>query len=206
MSRLLKALLVSGSAWLLVLLLCLIKHMWCFGSLWLSAGVYTVINFWLYKKLKQNVNQMNAGGTVRNVDYLIIGECIDERRILGNEKSFFSIMSPGRSLNASKEILRHTFSILKDGGTVIIVDKENLPEYSCFDMMWFHDITIKRLGLNKRICKFPLFYAPIKSIYILLQVKNTNRVIYEGDCPDHEIKEFCLLRGLNFKYYKLEKR
>ena len=109
----------------------------------------------------------------------------------------------------AKEILKHTFSILRDGGTVIITSKKGaINGYTCFDTMWFHDITIKRLGLKtkKLLNKFPLFAEPVKSICLLMRADNKGKKINEMLCPDSEIPELCSKRGLNFKYYQIEKR
>ena len=209
MSRLLKLLMIGGCLWVFILVICFIKHLWFLFAVLILIGIYIAVNFALYKKIKNNVNQMNATGTIRNVDFLIIGEYIDVHSLVDDGSSVFVILSPERSLQASKEILRHTFSILRDGGTVIITSpKGALNGYTCFDTMWFHDITIKRLGLKikKLLNKFPLFAEPVKSICLLMRADNKGKKINEMLCPDSEIPKFCSKRGLNFKYYQIEKR
>lgn len=206
MSRFLKMFILGGCVWGIFLVICLTNHWWIFTAVWLLLGGGVVANFALYKQLKQLVNQMNANGTIRNVDYLIIGESIDVHRVIDEKSTFFAILSPERSREASKEILKHTFSILKEAGTVILVDKEkNQKGYSCFDILWFHDITIKRLKLKKIFCKFPFFVKPIASLQILLQLNNASKKLEEIECPDEELKEFCGLRELNLKYYRVKR-
>lgn len=209
MSRFLKFILIGACAWMIIFFLCLKAQKWLFAIVLFILGCCFAINFVLYAKLKKNVNQMNANGTVRNVDYLIIGENFDSSRLVDASSSKFQILSPGRSLYVSKEILRHTFSILKEGGTVIILDKGNKNQkFTCFDTLWLHDITIKRLGLKveRKLNKFPLFLSPIKSICILFNIRNMQSgTPVEMKCPDESIAEFCFKRGLNFKYYLLRK-
>ena len=206
MSRLLKILILGGGLWGLTLVICFIKHLWILLVILILIGVYIAINFALYKELKNNVNQMNATGTIRNVDFLIIGEYIDVHALVDDSSSVFAILSPGKSLQASKEILRHTFSILRDGGTVIVTNERGIMKgYSCFDTMWLHDITIKRLGLKKVLCRFPLFVAPIKSLRLMMKPDKEKITINETLCPDSEIPEFCSKRGLIFKYYQIER-
>ena len=209
MSGLLKLLMVGGSLWVFTLVICFTNHLWFLFVILILIGICVAVNFSLYKKIKNNVNQMNATGTIRNVDFLIIGEYIDVHSLVDDSSSVFAVLSPERSLQASKEILRHTFSILRDGGTVIITNKKGvINDYTCFDTMWFHDITIKRLGLKtkKILNKFPLFVEPVKSICLLMRADNKGKKINKMSCPDSEISEFCSKRGLNFKYYQIEKR
>lgn len=205
MSRLLKLLILGICAWGILLSACFIKKIWIFFFLLLLGGMFFLINLIIYVKLMRSVKQMNASGKIRNVDYLIIGDIFDYNKIIDDSSSIFSILSPNRSLCASKEILRHTFSILKDGGTVIIVDKgKKEKKYTCLDIVWFHDITIKELGLNKKSSRFPLFSEPINSIAFLLNLIDRRKVLIEMECLDKSIKEFCLKRGLFFLYYKLK--
>lgn len=208
MSRILKIILIGACVWVVTLFLCLIAHQWLIAGFLFITGVAFALNFVLYSKLKRSVSQMNASGVIRNVDYLIIGENFDSSRIVDTSNSKFEILSPGRSLCASKEILRHTFSILKEGGTVIIIDKGNkVQKFTCLDTLWFHDVTIKRLNLcyTKKLNKFPLLLSPINSIGILLNVRNKRWMPVEVECPNQSIAEFCSKRGLSFKYYLLKK-
>lgn len=209
MSRLLKLILIGACAWVIIFFMCLVTQKWSFAVILFIIGGCFAINFILYAKLKRNVNEMNATGTIRNVDYLIIGENFDLSGLIDASSSKFQILSHGRVLCASKEILRHTFSILKEEGTVILLDKgSDIRKFTCFDTMWFHDVTIKRLGLKweKELNKFPLFLAPIKSICILLNIGNRRWLPREMKCPDESIVEFCSKRGLNLKYYLLKNK
>lgn len=137
--------------------------------------VFCIMNLIIVSKMRKECAPFNAMSKIRNVDYLVIGDQCKIKEIVPIGKTYVQIAAPGRSFTSSFEILRHTFSILKDnGGVVVIVGKKKSKEkYTIFDLPYFHQVTLKRLGLQrKRILTYiPIIISPIKSIKILFSFK-----------------------------------
>ena len=104
-------------------------------------------------------------------------------------------------MTSSYEILRHTFSILKEESpsAIIAVQKKNLDGgYSAFDIPVFErsPISVKRLGVEdlQKKSKYLLLFYPIRSIQLLIGAKK--------DYPEEmeelplEMQEFCEERGI----------
>lgn len=173
---------------------------------WLLGGLACLINLYVYKMIKTNVHQLNANGIIRNVDYLIIGEQYDYKELIPEQASSFVVLSPKRSLTASFEILKHTFSILKDKGTVIILDKGfRGDEYTVFDIPYFHPVTIRRLKLDKlkKVSIIPLLVSPISTLKMVFPL-HRNAGICEELCPMKEIVNFCIERDIQLTYLKMK--
>lgn len=187
-----------------VLTLYLYKHYLCMAFLLGGTGLFA-INYVVYKKMKQGVDQLNAGGNVRNVDYLVIGEKCNFSDLVPAGSTCFEITAPQRSLVASYEILRHTFSILKENGTVIILDgKKSTGGFSIFDIPFLHAVTIKRLNLHhlKKIYKIPLLVSPIKSLR-LFRAFHIDAHFEDEECPKKEIIQFCESREIKLIYKRV---
>ena len=112
-----------------------------------------------------------------------------------------ALTAPGRSLTSSYEILRHTFSILKEPGAsvVIAVRPANLEgAYTSFDMPVFRrsPTSVKRLGLEglARQERWPLLFHPLKSLRLLFGPRpQAGEVLAQ---PPAEMLAFCEERGL----------
>ena len=123
---------------------------------------------------------------------------------MGGGTDYVALTSPGRSLTSSYEILRHTFSILKENSpfAVIVVQKKNLQSgYTAFDIPIFNlsPTSIKRLGLEdmKKRSGWLFFYYPVKSLQLLFDRKSR----YPEEMRDipQEIEMFCEERGINLR-------
>ena len=139
---------------------------------------------------------------VRNVDYLIIGDMYKPSDIDLSEKEVVHIYAPQRTLIAAYEILRHTFSIVKENGTVVFaINRRNVGsnKYTVYDIPFFHEITIRKLRLQKlrRWSKFPIFVAPMMTIRMILGFCDGYKIC---ECPSKEISDFCLERSIKFVY------
>lgn len=112
--------------------------------------------------------------------------------------------APGRTLKSSFEILKHTFSILKEESpTVIITVQRKYIEggYSGFDIPVFQlsPISVKRLGVEALELKarLPFLFYPWKSFQLLL---NRKRLFLETleNVPE-DILLFCEERGITLR-------
>lgn len=172
------------------------------------TGLLFCFNLLVYKKIKNNADQFNSNGIIRNVDYLIIGVSCDYKHLLPEGATYIEIIAPNRSLIASYEILRHTHSILKDKGTIVILDGGNAKRvFTAFDVLYFHSITIKRMNLEYwNVFKyFPVLTNPFTSIKMIF-FRNNKKTYIEKTCPSKEIIVFCKERELKLIYIKVNNR
>ena len=145
---------------------------------------------------------------IKKYNSLVIGDVCSEnilKSYLPKAGNSIEIMMYGRSLEASFQILLHTFSILEDGSVCVIIHdgKNKRCEYNLFDIPYFNLITLKELGLEKLIRKsnMPLFFEPIKSIRFLLGITYSHYKL--ADCPDERIVKFCENKNIRLKYLLL---
>ena len=176
----------------------------CISIVLLSVSLIIKINFSVKKRIDESVLCFNAGSQVRNVDYLVIGDMANVKDICEDGKIIVELCAPNRTLDASYEILRHTYSILKKNGKVIISCKKRNVEkerYSVFDIIYFHPVTLKRLNIQysriKRI--FPTIYEPVGSIQLLLNFRKNYK---RSKCRRLDICEFCKVRDIEFEYFE----
>lgn len=162
--------------------------------------MFVTVNNAFYKRLSQNTRIFNAQSLIRNVDCLHIGECTDDVVDLKND---LFLHVPYANLSSSFEIIRATHSILKENGTIVLAlrkSEENKKRYSIFEMIYYHQITLNRLNLNRKNKverKFPLLFSPKRSIaFIIKKPKNYT----ECNCPSKEIIDFCNERGYKLIY------
>ena len=150
------------------------------------------------RKLIESADVFTAFGNKRNVDYLIIGDMYEAQ-----EKGIIvQLSAPGRGIDSCYEILRHTHSILKPGGEVIIAVKKSSMNnlITAFDTPFFHSITIKKLHLEKikgKEHRIAYFY-PLKSLMYLLNVRC--KTFNESKEIDSKIFDFCRERGYKLRY------
>lgn len=157
----------------------------------------------LYKMRKERA-PFDSRSRVRNVDYLVIGDLCRIQEIVPDGMTYVKITSPGRSLAASYEILRHTFSILKEtGGTVAIIGKESTTGYAVFDVPYFHQVTIERLRLERlnRWKSLPILAVPIKSLGFIFGVGHS---VQETVCSNENVAAFCRDREIQLRFYSIK--
>lgn len=140
------------------------------------------------------LSQFSAKSRVRNVSRLVIGiPSVDDGG---------SLIIPDCISNQTSafELLRHVFSIVQDDGEVVFsirkkcLDRRN--DYSVADLLFFHPVTVKRLGLEReaRNLKWCLILHPIQTVKLLLEWKTKSR-FDEVEVPK-EIVDFCKERKL----------
>ncbi len=166
--------------------------------------VYCGITEYLHHKYRKLVSVFGAQSNIRNIDYLVISDMCNVEDFIPAQSTYIQIAVPGRGENSAFEILKHTHSILKENGTVVIAVNKRNKRFSIFDVPFLHRITIKKYRLE-RLCmmyKNPLFFAPIASLKILFgggrSAYNIERNI------DNKVGSFCHERGYELIY--LEKK
>ena len=154
-------------------------------------------------RIREQRKPFGSRSRVRNVDTLIIGDIsprnAKECAECGDGGTAVCIYSPDCTLSGAYEVLRHTFSILKEqGGRAVLVAKEKnafAGGYSLFDVIHFHMITVKRLGLERtaRMGRFPVIFAPVKSFKFIFGERRGKALKVYHDC---ELEGFCRERGI----------
>ena len=164
---------------------------------------FAVVDELTVRKMNKQKAPFGTYSKIRNADCLVIGDIPQKSaQALPVSGTAISIYLPGCTLAGAYEVLRHTFSILKeDGGLVmLVVRKNNIDKagYSPFEISFFHLITINRLELNnsKYMLRLPVLFAPIKSLMFLFGIKRGNPA---GEYCNEEIENFCKERGIEVK-------
>ncbi len=165
--------------------------------------VFAALNEITVGKMNKQKIPFGTYSKIRNVDCLVIGDINpNSMHSLSESSNIVSIFLPGCTLAGAFEVLRHTFSILKEcGGTVILaVRKKNIGKagYSPFDISFFHRITINRLGIKnaKLMRRFPVLFAPLKSMMFLGKIGKSRSM---KDYFDKEVLDFCSKRGIEMR-------
>lgn len=161
----------SGGFVLLIVLASILSN-----SLFITAIIYVsyffimVLNEIVRIKMNKTRELFDIFSSVRNIDYLIIGDFCVARDYVPNKSSYVQIFAPGRGYNSAYQILRHTHSILKEEkGVVIMTIGESKKDFTIFDVPFLCSLTIKKYNLED-LCKkskFPVIFAPINSIRFL---------------------------------------
>lgn len=191
------------------LLLVIIAVLLIFG-MYIPAAIIIVVfiaNELTVRKMNQQKALFGTYSKIRNADFLVIGDIPHKtaQRISERGKTV-TIYLPGCTLAGAYEVLRHTFSILKENGgrVVLVVRKKNIEKtgYSPFEISFFHPVTINRLELKnvKFMRRFPIVFAPVKSMMFLSGIKEAKSV---SEFCDKEISAFCSERGLEGKILKV---
>lgn len=179
----------------------------------LLAVIVILINALVLRNIQQVAQPFYATSKIRNVNYLVIGGKEAEEFSVPEDMSFVRITAPYRGLFASYEILRHTYGILKDGGTAVITANEKEiadTRFSIFDipLLEMSPISVKRLGLETlaRKSRFPFVIAPKDSIIFLMHDnRKKQRSFHKVECPIKEMYEFCEKRGILNEFYTTTK-
>lgn len=163
------------------------------------------INFSIVDKMNRSVAIFTAGSKVRNIDYLVIGDMVDVADLKEQGKTIVELCAPERTLTASYEILRHTYSIMAENGKLIIACKDkniNKPGYSMYDIWYFHNVTIKRLHLEsyKKKLLMPIVFEPICTVRLFLNKRKTFQI---SECNMKALNSFCDERHIELEYRRI---
>ncbi len=187
---------------LLIIAVLLFFRMFVLAAITIAA---VIVNEFTVRKMNKQKDPFWKYSKIRNVDFLVIGD-INPKAVqsLSESGRTISIFLPGCTLAGAYEVLRHTFSILKEsGGTaVLVVRKKNVERigYSPFEISFFHPVTVNRLGLiqAKYALKLPILFAPIKSLLFLSGLKGVKNA---SEHCNKEISGFCAERGIEGRLY-----
>ena len=106
-----------------------------------------------FKKMMEQKTPFDTRSKVRNADCIVIGD-VGKKALkeVAGEGTVVSICLPGCTPAGAYEMLRHTFSILKESGgrAVLVINRKNLKKrkYSLFETYFYHPTAINRLGLK----------------------------------------------------------
>lgn len=211
MSRFLrkKKLLVLASGSLLAIVL-LFTTFWFLSILIFGGVFFVVLNYVLLRKMARSLTPLSSVREIKSYDTLVIGDYASssEYKDYCKEDTTIVFASPDRTLEASYQILLHTSSSIKEGGTCIILEgkQANHRGYSLFDIPYIHSITRKELQIEHIVKqqRYPLLYEPIKSLKILFHIKV--RGFVETDCSSVEIKNYCNKKGFHLIYLANNKK
>lgn len=170
----------------------------------LVAVLCAVANVVVVRKTREQSQPFSHKSTIRNVDYLVIGDLCNPCELVPEGSNYVAVCSPGRSLASSYEILRHTYSILNEDtpNVIIIVRRKHLQDgYTAFDLSIFSmsPISVKRLGVEA-LCKkekLLLLYYPTRTIQLLLGCKRQYTIALQ-EIPQ-EIQDYCQERLINLQ-------
>ncbi len=140
---------------------------------------------------------------IRQWNTLVTGDFTPPHTGSGNNGNTLLITAPGRSLEASRQILLHTGSALAENGEVIILNKgkeRKNKTYTIFDIPYLGLVARKELGLERleRKARYPIIYEPLKSIRLLLGISSGKYV--PETCPDEVIVNYCKRKGFKLTY------
>ena len=198
---------------ILVFLLCgaiilLFTRLWVFSLLIIWAiGVFVLNKIVLKKSNKMPL--LSAQRKIKKYKYLVIGDLCPYsvfKDYIDKQEDAFIILAPGRSFDASYQIMLHTMSILDEDGVCIIIDsgKHSNQVYTVFDVPYLNLVTRKELQIEllaKRY-SYPFFYEPFKSFRILFN-KSSNLNYRCTVCNYSKITEFCRYKGVRLVYLTL---
>lgn len=175
---------------------------WYLSLLFVAILVCWIINKLVIRKMSAPTADLNAFRDVKEISSLVIGDvCSDtlfSETIDKNKALYF--MCPKRSLEASYQILLHTFSRIASNGSVVIIDGKSNEQYMPFDVIFFSEITKleKNIDSSKMRFKYPIIFYPLVSVLILIGYKRCN--YKESFCFNKEITDFCKEKKIKLTY------
>ena len=178
--------------------LCLFRLYWLAIGLALLIGCVIAINHYVLCQIRLPLNLLSPKREITQIDTLIIGDLCCEEVVnhYASSKNRLVITAPDRSLYASSMILYHTGSVLKQGGTVVIVlpQKDTNKKITCFDTPFVSLVTSLEEKYPKYNIKnyYPFIVSPIRS---LKQIYGSNRQRVETTCQDRSVIEYCRRKG-----------
>ena len=175
------------------------------GVVLLTVFIFIYCNSKVINIIKCQYKDFSSTSKVRNIDCMVIGDMINPFFLVKEGVSFIQIYAPGRGFLSDYEIIRHTHSILKDGGVIYIPYKMKYTNngLSIFDYPILHPITIEKykIGQKNKQSKYPIIYHLISSIKILFQIQAKRGFLREN--IDERIDKFCSERGYKVIYVEI---
>ena len=154
---------------------------------------------------------LSAQRKIKKYKYLVIGDLCPDfvlKDYIDKQSDAFTILAPGRSLDASYQILLHTISILDEDGICVIIDSGRHPNqvYTVFDVPYLNLVTRKELQIESlfRKASYPLFYEPVKSLFILFNLAFINHKCKKMICIDERFVNLFQQRRNRLVYLSLK--
>lgn len=199
---------------ILVFLLCgaiilLFTRLWGLSLLIILTIGFLVLNKIILRK-SNKMPLLSAQRKIKKYKYLVIGDLCPYsvlKDYIDKQEDAFTILAPGRSLDASYQILLHTISILDEDGICIIIDSGRYYKqmYTVFDIPYLNLVTRKELQIESLVKRYlyPLFFEPVRSLIILFNLTFLNRKFRNVICIDDRFISFFQQRSSGFIYLKL---
>ncbi len=173
----------------------------------LIAGLMIINQVAVKENAKAKSMALSSKRAIHHWDTLLIGDLPTPklRKSIPRENSI-KIISPGRSIESSYQILLHTGSAIGSNDTVIILnDARRHPErlYTLFDIPYLGLVAKKEFGLEKleHKTKYPILYEPFKTLQILLGIKIGDYV--QKECPNKNFIKYCERKGFKLEYFEI---
>ena len=186
----------------------LFTRLWILSLLIILAIGFLVLNKIILRK-SNKMPLLSAQRKIRKYKYLVIGDLCPYSLLkdyIDKQEDAFIILAPGRSLDASYQIMLHIMSILDEDGICIIIDSGKYPKrvYTVFDIPYLSFITRKELHLECLVRResYPLLYEPIKSFSVLLNISLGHNKYKNMICKDERFTNFFRKRTNQFIYFK----
>lgn len=187
--------------------LCLFSRSFILLTLFLIVAALFVANKIVRKIIATSTSKLSSKRDVKKYSTIVIGDNCSKEIFLplcDRSDNILVFTCPKRSLFASYQILLHSFSVLEEHGTCIIVGNGgcNHKELSLFDLPFLNFITIEELGLEKlkKQSRWPLFFSPVQSILVLLGIQYKNFHNEKDLTKIEDIKKFCSKKSINLIY------
>ena len=193
---------------LIITALCLLTVNIYIYIIYFTCVFFLALNLYAKKKIAWNADHLFT--TIgRNFDYLIIGNMIYIDDVVDCKNSVLEFRAPRRSLLSSYELLKRLFSLLREGGSAVIVaDERDISscQISVLDVPYLHECQLQRLSIKNRLLRMylPLVFAPIRTIRFLLGKKKGVCMI--TSCPMKELVTFCKVRNINLIFLKTKNK
>lgn len=180
----------------------IVINVWQVYAVLIAIILLAILNLHVFNKNRfwaRNINNLKV--IDRNYDTLIIGETIELSSLVINTGKSISVTCPGRSKKASTILAYRLFSLLENGGTLVIAyQRINGERISTLDIPYIHDVTLKEMDINIRKKYFPLLFNPIQSLKVACGCRCHHVALTEND---KELTAFCDSRQINLLTYQV---
>lgn len=162
----------------------------------------TICNYAIRKHIEYRCP--NLGG-IQNADLLIVGDSDVYRKMKDYETesgNAIIVLSRNRSLEASYEMVRTLFSLVREdgkGNVKVYANTNKLKGLTLYDVKYFHPTSLYKKGINfpRLLRDYPLWcYLPFKAILLF---SNSRKSLYTYTDIMTEMQQFCYERNINIK-------
>lgn len=164
----------------------------------------TICNYAIKKHIEYRCLTL---GRIQNADLLIVGDTDVYRKMKDYETesgNAIIVLSRNRSLEASYELVRTLFSLVREdgkGNVKVYANTNKLKGLTLYDVKYFHPTSLYKKGINfpRLLRDYPLWcYLPFKAILLF---SNSRKSLYTYTDMMMEMKKFCYERNIKIKIY-----